>query len=102
MLEIQGLAYYRTPMYYALQWLCSPRLQGSYRHSMSRAANTRIPFMVRVVGSIQDLTDSPGKNKSSRGTKNSPVGGSAARADTCHSPGASPTEMLPLQFPRDP
>lgn len=55
--------------------------------------------MVRVVGSIQDLTDSSGKNKSSRDTKNSPVGGSAARVDTWHAPGASPIEMLAFTVP---
>lgn len=55
----------------------------------------RIPIMVRVVGGAQDLTET----KTGTGARNSPVGGSAAKADTCHTPRASPTETLPLQFP---
>lgn len=57
--------------------------------------------MVRAVGSVQDLTDSPGKNKSSKGTKNYPVGGNAARADTCHTLGLSHRNAT-MTVPRGP
>lgn len=53
------------------------------------SSKCRIPIMVRVVGGTQDLTDSPGRNKPGIGARNSPVGGSAAKADRCHTPGLS-------------